>query len=296
MSAPGMKDARTLPARARRRHRTLVPRRCRHGLLSWPRQVFDRFPMRSILITGAASGIGAGIAHALAAAGDHVIVSDLGLDGAEAVAADIRGNGGSAEAVALDVTSDDSVAAALATIGRPVDVLVNNAGLQHVSPLEGFPMAKWDFLVQVMLVGVARLTRAVLPGMRERGFGRIVNIGSIHALVASPYKSAYVAAKHGLVGFSKVIALETADTDITINTICPSYVKTPLVDRQIADQARTRGISEADVVSQVMLRPMPKGVFIGMDELAGTTAFLVSPAARNMTGQTLVLDGGWTVQ
>ena len=252
--------------------------------------------MRSILITGAASGIGAGIAHALAAEGHHIIVSDLSLDGAEAVAADIRGQGGSAEAVALDVTSDDSVAAALAAVSRPVEVLVNNAGLQHVSPLEEFPLAKWDFLVQVMLVGVARLTRAVLPGMRERGFGRIVNIGSIHALVASPYKSAYVAAKHGLVGFSKVLALETADTDITINTICPSYVKTPLVDRQIADQARTRGISEADVVSQVMLKPMPKGVFIEMDELAGTTAFLVSAAARNMTGQCLVLDGGWTVQ
>ena len=252
--------------------------------------------MRSILITGAASGIGAGIAHALAAEGHHIIVSDLSLDGAEAVAADIRGQGGSAEAVALDVTSDDSVAAALAAVSRPVEVLVNNAGLQHVSPREEFPLAKWDFLVQVMLVGVARLTRAVLPGMRERGFGRVVNIGSIHALVASPYKSAYVAAKHGLVGFSKVLALETADTDITINTICPSYVKTPLVDRQIADQARTRGISEADVVSQVMLKPMPKGVFIEMDELAGTTAFLVSAAARNMTGQCLVLDGGWTVQ
>ena len=252
--------------------------------------------MRSILITGAASGIGAGIAHELAAAGHHVIVSDLSLDGAEAVAANIRGKGGSAEAVALDVTSDESVAAALASVSRPVEVLVNNAGLQHVSPLEEFPIAKWDFLVQVMLTGVARLTRAVLPGMRERGFGRIVNIGSIHALVASPYKSAYVAAKHGLVGFSKVIALETADTDITINTVCPSYVKTPLVDKQIADQARTRGISESDVVSQVMLKPMPKGVFIEMDELAGTTAFLISHAARNMTGQTLVLDGGWTVQ
>ena len=252
--------------------------------------------MRSILITGAASGIGAGIAHALAAEGHHIIVSDLSLDGAEAVAADIRSQGRSAEAVALDVTSDDSVAAALAAVSRPVEVLVNNAGLQHVSPLEEFPLAKWDFLVQVMLVGVARLTRAVLPGMRERGFGRVVNIGSIHALVASPYKSAYVAAKHGLVGFSKVLALETADTDITINTICPSYVKTPLVDKQIADQARTRGISEADVVSQVMLKPMPKGVFIGLDELAGTTAFLISAAARNMTGQTLVLDGGWTVQ
>ncbi|MBB3277149.1 MULTISPECIES: 3-hydroxybutyrate dehydrogenase [unclassified Pseudoxanthomonas] len=250
----------------------------------------------SILVTGAASGIGAGVASRLAEAGHHLIISDLDPAAAETVAAGIRAAGGSAESVALDVTSDDSVAAALAAISRPVDVLVNNAGLQHVSPLEEFPLGKWDFLIQVMLVGVARLTRAVLPGMRQRGFGRIVNIGSIHALVASPYKSAYVAAKHGLVGFSKVVALETADTDITINTVCPSYVKTPLVDKQIADQARTRGIPEAEVVSQIMLKPMPKGVFIEMDELAGITAFLCSPAARNMTGQTLVVDGGWTVQ
>ena len=250
----------------------------------------------TFLITGAASGIGAGIATQLAEAGHHVIVSDLNREAAETVAAQIRTNGGSAEAVALDVTSEASVAAALASISRPADVLVNNAGLQHVAPLEDFPMQKWDFLVEVMLVGVARLTRAVLPGMRERGFGRIVNIGSIHALVASPYKSAYVAAKHGLVGFSKVVALETADTDITINTVCPSYVKTPLVDKQIADQARTRGIPESEVISQIMLKPMPKGVFIEIDELAGITAFLSSPAARNITGQTIVVDGGWTVQ
>lgn len=252
--------------------------------------------MRSILITGAASGIGAGIARELAAAGHHLVVSDLSAAAAGEVAASIRAHGGSAEAVALDVTSDASVAAALAAASRPVEVLVNNAGLQHVAALEQFPMEKWDFLVQVMLVGATRMTRAVLPGMRERGYGRIVNIGSIHALVASPYKSAYVAAKHGLVGLSKVVALETADTDITINTICPSYVKTPLVDSQIAAQATTRGISEDEVVSQVMLKPMPKGVFIGMDELAGTTAFLISPAARNLTGQCLVLDGGWTAQ
>jgi 3-hydroxybutyrate dehydrogenase len=251
---------------------------------------------RSILVTGAGSGIGAGIAAGLAADGHHLLVTDVARGPAEAVAHAIRDAGGSAEALALDVTSDASVAAALAAASRPVEVLVNNAGLQHVAPLEEFPMEKWDFLVQVMLVGVARLTRAVLPGMRERGFGRIVNIGSIHSLVASPYKSAYVAAKHGLVGFSKVIALETAGTDITINTICPTYVKTPLVDRQIADQARTRGIPESQVVSDVMLKPMPKGVFITFEELAGITAFLMSPAARNITGHTIDVDGGWTVQ
>ena len=251
---------------------------------------------RCILITGAGSGIGAGVAAELAASGHHLVITDVNLDAAESVAAAIRNDGGSAEARRLDVTSDDSVAAALKDLSRPVEVLLNNAGLQHVAALEDFPMEKWDFLVQVMLVGVARLTRALLPGMRARGFGRIVNIGSIHSLVASPYKSAYVAAKHGLLGLSKVIALETADTDITINTICPTYVKTPLVDRQIADQARTRGIPESQVVSDVMLKPMPKGVFIGFDELAGITAFLISPYARNITGHTIDVDGGWTVQ
>jgi 3-hydroxybutyrate dehydrogenase len=251
---------------------------------------------RCILITGAASGIGAGIAAELATAGHHLVITDVNREAAENVAAQIRADGGSAEALALDVTSDDSVAAALQQVSRPVDVLVNNAGLQHVAPLEEFPIAKWDFLVQVMLVGVARLTRAVLQGLRERGFGRIVNIGSIHSRVASPYKSAYVAAKHGLLGFSKVLALETADTDITINTICPTYVKTPLVDKQIADQARTRGIPESQVVRDVMLKPMPKGVFIGFDELAGITAFLISPPARNITGHTIDVDGGWTIQ
>ena len=225
-----------------------------------------------------------------------MIVSDLQLRDCQAVAEQIRANGGSADAVALDVTSDASVAAAFASLPRPVDVLVNDAGLQHVAPLEEFTMSKWDYLIQVMLVGAARLTRAVLPGMRERRFGRIVNIGSIHSLVASPNKSAYVAAKHGLIGLTRTIALETAGTDITINTICPSYVKTPLVDKQIADQARTRGIPEADVIKEIMLKPMPKGVFIGIDELAGITAFLMSPAARNITGQAIVVDGGWTSQ
>jgi len=252
--------------------------------------------MHHVLITGAGSGIGAGIAAQLAQAGRHIIATDLDLAAAQAVAARLREDGGSAQALALDVTSEASVADALARLERGPDVLVNNAGLQHVAALEEFPMERWDLLVQVMLTGVARLTRAVLPGMRERGFGRVINIGSIHSLVASPYKSAYVAAKHGLVGFSKVVALETAAHDITINTLCPSYVRTPLVDRQIADQARTRGMAESEVIAKVMLAPMPKGRFIEYDELAGAIAFLASPAARNITGQTLAIDGGWTVQ
>jgi 3-hydroxybutyrate dehydrogenase len=256
----------------------------------------DAGASRGVLITGAGSGIGAGLAGELAAAGYHVIVSDVRLADATPVAVHLRDRGGSAEAIALDVTSDDSVAAAMAGLSRPVDVLVNNAGLQNVAPLESFPMAKWDFLIQVMLVGAARLTRAILPGMRTRGFGRIINMGSIHSLVASPYKSAYVAAKHGLVGLTRTIALETADVDITINTVCPSYVKTPLVDKQIAAQAVTRGMPESQVIDEIMLKPMPKGVFIGIDELAGITTFLVSAAARNITGQLIVVDGGWTAQ
>jgi 3-hydroxybutyrate dehydrogenase len=252
--------------------------------------------MSATLITGAASGIGAGLAIELARSDRHIVVSDLNLDQAMAVARSIRASGRSAEAVALDVTSDESVAAAMRRLSQPIDVLVNNAGLQRVAPLEEFSMGDWSFLVQVMLVGVARLTRAVLPGMRKRGSGRIINVGSIHCLIGSPFKSAYVAAKHGLIGFSKVIALETADTDITINTICPSYVKTPLVDKQIAEQARARRVPESEVVQKIMLQPMPKGVFVGIDELAGIANFLASPAARNITGQTIVVDGGWTVQ
>jgi 3-hydroxybutyrate dehydrogenase len=249
-----------------------------------------------ILVTGAASGIGAGLAIELAARGHYLVVGDLDPSAVDPVVARIRAAGGAAQGVALDVTRDDSVATALANVSRPVDVLVNNAGLQHVAPLEEFPMQRWDTLIQVMLVGAARVTRAVLPGMRKRGFGRIVNIGSIHSLVASPYKSAYVAAKHGLVGLTRTLALETAEVDVTVNTICPSYVRTPLVDKQIADQARLRGMEPSRVIDEVMLAPMPKRVFIEIDELVGITEFLISRAARNVTGQTIAVDGGWTSQ
>jgi 3-hydroxybutyrate dehydrogenase len=253
-------------------------------------------PPRTILISGAGSGIGAGMAEHLARSGHHIVVTDLAGESASEIAAGIVAGGGSAQAHALDVSSQASVDGLFDALARPVEVLVNNAGLQHVAPLESFPIDKWEQLVQVMLIGVARLTRAALPGMRAAGFGRIVNIGSIHSLVASRYKSAYVAAKHGLLGFSKVVALETADADITINTICPTYVKTPLVDRQIADQARQHGIPEERVIGEIMLKPMPKGVFISFEELAGIAEFLLGAHARNITGQEIVVDGGWTVQ
>lgn len=252
--------------------------------------------MANILITGAGSGIGAGVARELAKSGHRIVVTDLDVAAACKVVDEIRATGGSADAIALDVTSDTSVDTLMQSLPCAIDVLVNNAGLQFVARLEEFPIEKWTLLVDVMLTGVARLTRALLPGMRERNYGRIINTGSVHSLVASPFKSAYVAAKHGLLGFSKVMALETADADITINTICPAYVKTPLVEKQIAAQAHTHGISEDQVANEIMLKPMPKRTFIGIDEIAGIVEFLISPPARNITGQTIVVDGGWTAQ
>ncbi len=251
----------------------------------------------SALVTGAASGIGLGIARHLAERGHAVCVTDVDGVAAMTAAAQLRDAGCEATAQALDVTSQAGIDAVVDALGPGApDLLVNNAGLQHVAPLEEFPRDRWELLVAVMLTGSAMLTRAVIPGMRRRGFGRIVNIGSIHSLVASPYKSAYVAAKHGLIGFSKTVALETADCDVTINTICPSYVRTPLVDAQIAGQARAHGIDEQQVIDEIMLRPMPKRAFVTMEELGGIVEFLASDVARNVTGQWITVDGGWTAQ
>ncbi|NVK43728.1 MAG: 3-hydroxybutyrate dehydrogenase [Oceanospirillaceae bacterium] len=251
----------------------------------------------SILITGAGSGIGQGVAEYLGRAGHRIVVTDLDEAAARRTADLIRVDGGHAKALRLDVHNQseiDGLGDALAD--DPVEVLINSAGLQYVSALEEFPPERFDLMIRVMLNGAAMLSRALLPGMRAAGYGRIINIGSIHSLVASPYKSAYVAAKHGLLGFSKVLALETADCDVTVNTICPSYVKTPLVEQQIVDQARANGISESEVVSEIMLKPMPKGVFIGIDELGALAVFLMSSAARNITGQAIAVDGGWTAR
>ena len=248
--------------------------------------------MKVALVTGAASGIGLGVATHLAQADYKVFLTDLNGDAASAAAEVIAGD---VVARTLDVTCLESIDRLAQEIGA-VDLLINNAGIQHVAALEQFPVQVWKRIIDILLTGPALLTRALLPAMRSQDFGRIVNIGSIHALVASPYKSAYVAAKHGLVGFSKTIALETANADITINTLCPAYVKTPLVEQQTSAQANSHGITEAQVIQDIMLKPMPKKSFIGIDEITAAVDYLASPAARNMTGQTLVLDGGWTAQ
>tara|TARA_R110001583_G_scaffold409_4_gene3712 strand:- start:1209 stop:1982 length:774 start_codon:yes stop_codon:yes gene_type:complete len=254
---------------------------------------------KTALVTGAASGIGLAIGDALARLNYTVWISDSQFESAERAALNLREQGFDVHAVKLDVSSQtdiDNVVATLEAAGGYADVLINNAGIQHVAKLEDFPVDRWRLLTEILLIGPAMLSRALLPMMRRHNFGRIINIGSIHSLVASPHKSAYVAAKHGLLGFSKVVALETAEQNITINTICPSYVKTPLVEQQIASQAKVHGISEEEVVNKIMLEPMPKKSFIEMDELSGAVNYLISDAARNMTGQELVLDGGWTIK
>lgn len=252
---------------------------------------------KNVLITGAASGIGFGVARTLGQQGYNLVITDLNDELVTQAAEKLGKEGIQCRHYRLDVTSAEDIEQLKASLHDcPIQILVNNAGIQHVARLEDFPMQKFQLLLDVLLTGPARLTQAFLPDMRQGGFGRIINIGSLHSLVASPFKSAYVAAKHGLLGFSKVLALETADQDITINTICPAYVKTPLVEQQIADQARTHGISEEEVVNRIMLEPMPKKAFIDIAEIAHTVQFLADEKARNMTGQALVLDGGWTVR
>ena len=257
---------------------------------------------RTIFITGGASGIGLGMAETLVKQGYHVIVADINESAAQEAAAVLASkfgsiNDGSASAVAVDVCDAAQIAALPEALGKlTVDVLINNAGIQHVSNLEDFPADKWQQLINIMLVGPALTIQALLPAMKAQNFGRIINVGSIHSLVASPFKSAYVAAKHGLLGLAKTVALETGDYDITINTLCPAYVKTPLVDQQIAAQAKENNMTEDEVVKKIMLEPMPKKQFIEVQELADTAAFLMTNSAKNITGQAITLDGGWTAR
>jgi 3-hydroxybutyrate dehydrogenase len=243
---------------------------------------------RRVLVTGGASGIGAACAARFAAAGATVVVADLNQAGAAQVAKEVGG-----EAVAVDLADPAFDAAGLA---GSADIIVNNAGVQYVSPVEEFPEEKFRLIISLMLEAPFRLVRAALPHMYEQRFGRIVNISSVHGLRASPFKSAYVAAKHGLEGLSKTIALEGGDRGVTSNTICPAYVRTPLVEKQIEDQSRVHGIPPDEVITRVMLTEPAIKRLVEPDEVADMAVFLCGPRASFANGASFVLDGGWTAR
>jgi 3-hydroxybutyrate dehydrogenase len=240
---------------------------------------------RRALVTGGASGIGRACAVRLAAAGAAVVVLDRDVEAAEEAAAEVGGT-----AVAVDLTDLSAVDG----LDLDVDVLVNNAGLQHVAPVHEFPVERFSTILTLMLEAPFRLARGALPHMYGRGWGRVVNVSSIHGLRASAYKAAYVTAKHGLEGLSKVIALEGAEHGVTSNCVNPAYVRTPLVEGQIADQARAHGLPQERVVEDVMLTPVAVKRLIEPAEVAEAVAWLCSPAAASVTGTSLVMDGGWS--
>jgi 3-hydroxybutyrate dehydrogenase len=254
---------------------------------------------RAAIVTGSTSGIGLGIARAFAAAGASVMLNGLGdpaeIAGlraslAEEFRTDVRYD-------AADMSKPEAIAAmvdsANAAFGN-VDILVNNAGIQFVAPLESFPAAKWDQILAINLSAAFHASRLVFAGMKSRGWGRIINLASAHGLIASPFKSAYVAAKHGLVGLTKVIALEGAESGVTCNAICPGYVWTPLVEKQIDDQARSHGIPREQVIREILLAQQPNKRFATVGELGALAVFLAGDGAVSITGSALPIDGGWT--
>jgi 3-hydroxybutyrate dehydrogenase len=240
---------------------------------------------RTALVTGAASGIGAAIVCALSDAGARVHAVDRDAAGLERFA-DRSG----VSPVVADLADLDS----LASLPTEIDILVNNAGVQHVSPVEEFPLERFDFILALMLHSPFRLIRQSLPHMYARGWGRVINISSVHGLRASPFKAAYVTAKHGLEGLSKVVALEGAPHGVTSTCINPSYVRTPLVEKQIADQAAAHGIPESEVIEKVMLTPVAVKRLIEPAEVAALSLFLCGPASASITGTSFAMDGGWT--
>jgi 3-hydroxybutyrate dehydrogenase len=242
---------------------------------------------RSALVTGAASGIGRACAGRLARAGASVTVLDVDGDAAKEVAEGIGG-----EALQADL-SDYEV---LDNLEVDADIIVNNAGLQHVAPIEEFPPERFSLILRIMLEAPFRILQKALPGMYEKGWGRVINISSVHGLRASPYKSAYVSAKHGLEGLSKTLALEGGPRGVTSNCVDPAYVKTPLVEKQIADQARIHGISEDEVIEKIMLTEPVIKRLIEPEEVAELTLFLCSKEASFMNGASIVMDGGWTAR
>jgi len=254
---------------------------------------------KAAIVTGAGSGIGRAIALALAREGARICVADIDERSGQDTADEIVRAAGSAEFVPTDVARPEDVrtmvARAAATFGR-LDILVNNAGLQYVAPVVDYPEDKWDLLVGVLLTGTFLCTKYVLPHMMTQRWGRVVNIASAHGLVASPFKSAYVSAKHGVVGFTKTAAWEVAASGITVNAVCPGYVRTPLVEKQIADQARVHGIPESEVVTRIMLEPHAIKRMIEPDEVAAMVVYLCSDAAGMVTGAALPMDAGWTAR
>ncbi len=250
---------------------------------------------KSALVTGAASGIGRAIAEDLAAHGACVLVADMNESQGAAVAHELP----RAVFQRADVTSREECRALIERAEREwggLDILVNNAGVQHVAPVEDFPEDRWEQLIRIMLIAPFLLTKYALPSMYARGWGRIVNIASIHGLVASPYKSAYISAKHGVIGLTKTVAVEAGERGVTCNAICPSYVRTPLVERQIDDLAVTNKLSSDDVVSQIMLAPAAIKRLLEPAEVAAYATFLCSDAAAGITGSAQTIDCGWTAR
>jgi 3-hydroxybutyrate dehydrogenase len=250
---------------------------------------------KTAVITGSNSGIGLGVARELARAGANVVLNSFtDRDEDHALAAEIAKEFGvEARYIKADMSKADECRALVETAGS-CDILVNNAGIQHVSPIDEFPIEKWDAIIAINMSSAFHTTAAALPMMRKAGWGRVVNIASAHGLTASPFKSAYVAAKHGVVGLTKVTALETAREPITANAICPGYVSTPLVEAQIPDTIEKYNMSREDVIEKVLLERQPSKEFASVEQLGGTTVFLCSDAAQQITGTTISVDGGWT--
>lgn len=252
---------------------------------------------KTAVITGSNSGIGLGIAREFAKNGVNVVLNSFtDRDEDHALAAEIAENFGvQAKYVAADMSKGNDCRRLIVEAGG-CDILINNAGIQHVAPIQEFPAEKWDAIIAINMTSAFHTTAAALTGMRERGWGRVINIASAHGLRASPYKSAYVTAKHGIVGMTKVVALETARESITANAICPGYVLTPMVEKQIPSTAKEYGITEDEAIEKVILAKQPSKEFVTVEQLAGIATFLCSDAAAQITGTTITADGGWTSQ
>ena len=256
---------------------------------------------KTALITGSTSGIGLGYARALAAEGAKVMINGFGdIEGIKENVIHLQQLSGTGATYSdADMTKPDQIRAMIADCSRELgspDILINNAGIQHVAPVDEFPEDKWDAVLAIILSSAFHTTKAALPAMKKAGWGRVINTGSMHSLVASPYKSAYNAAKHGLAGFTKTIALEVATQGITVNCICPGYVWTSLVENQIPDTMKARGLTREQVINDVLLANQPQKKFVQVDQLAALALFLCRDEASAITGTNLSVDGGWTAQ